>query len=255
MSFFEIKNLRAGIEGKEIIKGVNLTIEKGEFHAVMGPNGSGKSTLANVIMGNPEYEVYEGEILFNGKNILEMKPDERSRSGLFLSFQHPVPIPGVSVSKFLKRAVEARYQEKNEKFNTSQFIKQLKEYVDFLEMNKDFVNRSLNEGFSGGEKKRLEMLQMLMLKPSLAVLDEVDSGLDIDAIKIVAKAVNALKSPEFSVFIITHYQRILNYIQPQFVHVLMDGKIVTSGGPELVHKLEEMGYDWIREPNSSTVNS
>ncbi|GAB4170030.1 MAG: Fe-S cluster assembly ATPase SufC [Calditrichia bacterium] len=252
MSFFEIKNLRAGIEGKEILKGVNLKIEKGEFHAVMGPNGSGKSTLANVVMGNPAYEVIDGEILFNGQNILEMASDERARLGMFLSFQHPVAIPGVSASKFLKRAVEAKLKEKGEKFNASAFIKDLKHYVNFLEMNNDFVNRSLNEGFSGGEKKRLEMLQMLMLKPSLAVLDEVDSGLDIDAIKVVSKAVNELKNGEFSVFIITHYQRILNYIQPQFVHVLMDGKIVTSGGPELVHKLEEMGYDWIREPNGVT---
>jgi Fe-S cluster assembly ATP-binding protein len=254
MSFFEIKNLHAGIEGKEILKGVNLKIEKGEYHAVMGPNGSGKSTLANVIMGNPQYEVYEGEILFNGKNLFDMTPDERSRAGLFLSFQHPVPIPGVSVSKFLKRALETRAKEKGEKFNTAQYIKQLKEHVEFLEMKRDFVNRSLNEGFSGGEKKRLEMLQMLLLKPTLAVLDEVDSGLDIDAIKVVAKAVNALKGPDFSVFIITHYQRILNYIQPQFVHVLMEGKIVMSGGPELVQKLEELGYDWIKEPNSSNVN-
>lgn len=251
MSFFEIRDLRAGIEGKEILKGINLKIEKGEVHAVMGPNGSGKSTLANVIMGNPSYEVYGGEILFQGQNILELSPDERSRLGLFLSFQHPVAIPGVTVSKFLKRAIEARMKESGEQFNASQFIKELKEKVKIMGIDPNFVNRALNEGFSGGEKKRLEMLQMLMLKPSLAVLDEVDSGLDIDAIKVVSQAVEQLKSPEFSVFIITHYQRILNYIKPNFTHILMEGKIVMTGGPELVEKLEEMGYDWIKEPNAS----
>ena len=255
MNVLEIKNLHAGIEGQKILKGVNLTIKKGEFHALMGPNGSGKSTLSNVIMGSPGYEVYSGEIFFKEKNVMEMRPDERSRLGLFLSFQHPVPIPGVSVSKFLKRAIEVRVKEKGEKFQASQFIKSLKGHVSFLEIENSFVNRSLNEGFSGGEKKRMEMLQMLMLNPDLVVLDELDSGLDIDAIKVVSKAVNKLKEKDnFSVFIITHYQRILNYINPDFVHVLVNGKIATSGGPELVGKLEEQGYDWVKEKSTVSAN-
>ncbi len=248
MTILEIKNLHASIEGKKILNGVNLKINEGEFHAVMGPNGSGKSTLSNVIMGNPKYEVLDGEVIFKGKNILEMSTDERSRLGLFLSFQHPVSIPGVSVAKFLKRALEVRANEKGEKLKASEYIKTLKNHVSFLEMDNSFVNRSLNEGFSGGEKKRMEMLQMLMVDPELVILDELDSGLDIDAIKVVSRAVNKLKEkPGFSVFIITHYQRILNYIQPDFVHVLVDGQIAVSGGKELVGKLEESGYDWIKE--------
>jgi len=255
MNILEIKNLSAGIEGQKILKGVDLTIKQGEFHALMGPNGSGKSTLSNVIMGSPGYEVYDGEIHFKGHNIMEMATDERARLGLFLSFQHPVAIPGVSVSKFLKRAIEAQMAEKGEKFKASQFIKDLKSQVAFLNMDNSFVNRSLNDGFSGGEKKRMEMLQMLMLNPELVVLDELDSGLDIDAIKVVSKAVNKLKeNKEFSVFIITHYQRILNYIEPDFVHVLVDGKIAVSGGGELVGKLEAQGYDWIKEKNPQPVN-
>jgi len=254
MNVLEIKNLRAGIEGKEILKGVNLTIKEGEFHALMGPNGSGKSTLSNIVMGSPGYELISGEIIFKGKNLNKIPPDERSRLGLFLSFQHPVPIPGVSVAKFLKRAVEVRMIENGEKFKAAEYIKTLKKHVSFLEMDNNFVNRSLNDGFSGGEKKRMEMLQMLTLDPDLVILDELDSGLDIDAIKVVSKAVNELKKKEnFAVFIITHYQRILNYIQPDFVHVLVDGTIAASGGSELVGKLEEMGYDWIREKHSHSA--
>jgi Fe-S cluster assembly ATP-binding protein len=256
MKILEIKNLEAGIEGKKILKGVNLTINEGEFHALMGPNGSGKSTLSNVIMGSPGYEVYAGEIFYKEQNIMEMAPDERARLGMFLSFQHPVPIPGVSASKFLKRAVEVRAIEKGEKFQASKFIKKIKEHIAFLDMKTDFVNRSLNDGFSGGEKKRMEMLQMLMLEPEIVLLDELDSGLDIDAIKVVSKAVNKLKENEkFSVFIITHYQRILNYIEPDFVHVLVDGRIATSGGGELVGKLEEQGYDWIIEKNAEATTA
>jgi Fe-S cluster assembly ATP-binding protein len=241
-----VRELYASVEGKPILKGLNLELGYGEIHALMGPNGSGKSTLSNVIMGHPSYEVTGGEIFFKGKNILDLSVDERSRLGLFLAFQYPMAIPGVTVSKFLKKAVEARVPE-NEKFNATGFLKDVRENMKFLEMEKGFINRYLNEGFSGGEKKRMEILQMLMLKPSLAILDETDSGLDIDALKVVSKGVNRLQGEDFTALVITHYQRILNYIRPQFVHILYQGRIVTSGGPELVDRLENEGYDWIKK--------
>jgi Fe-S cluster assembly ATP-binding protein len=248
-----IKNLHASIDEKPILNGLDLELGYGEIHALMGPNGSGKSTLSNIIMGHPSYEVTEGEIWFKGQDILEMDVDERSRSGLFLAFQYPMAIPGVTVSKFLKRAIEARLSE-GEKFNASSFLKDVRENMKFLEMEKNFINRYLNEGFSGGEKKRMEILQMLMLKPTLSILDETDSGLDIDALKVVSKGVNKMVGSNFTALIITHYQRILDYIEPQFVHILYQGRIVTSGGPDLVHKLEKEGYDWVKkEFSGSTV--
>lgn len=248
-----IKNLHASIDGKSILNGLDLELGYGEIHALMGPNGSGKSTLSNIVMGHPSYEVTAGEIWFKGQNILEMDVDERSRNGLFLAFQYPMAIPGVTVSKFLKRAVEARLA-KGEKFNAPLFLKEVRENMKFLEMEKNFINRYLNEGFSGGEKKRMEILQMLMLKPTLSILDETDSGLDIDALKVVSKGVNKMVGKDFTALIITHYQRILDYIEPQFVHILYQGRIVTSGGPELVHKLEKEGYEWVKkEFSGSTV--
>lgn len=243
--FFEIRNLQAKTEDKQILKGVNLVINPGETHALMGPNGSGKSTLANVIMGHPSYEVTGGEIIFQGQNVLEMEPDERARLGLFLAFQYPVAIPGVSVAKFLKSAADARFGQNSIK--PAAFIKELRENMKFLEMGDAFINRSLNDGFSGGEKKRMEILQMLTLKPSLAVMDETDSGLDIDALRIVSKGVNKLVGPTFGLLVITHYERILRYINPGYLHVLIDGQIAMSGGPELVKDVEKSGYDWIRE--------
>jgi len=244
----KIENLCARIDGKEILRGINLTARTGEVHALMGPNGSGKSTLANVLMGHPKYEVTDGKIFIDGVNILELPANERALMGLFLAFQYPVEISGVTVAKFLKRAVEARnsFSENGQKFNVSGYIKELKENVDFLEMDKNFVNRYLNEGFSGGEKKRMEVLQMLMLKPKFVVMDETDSGLDIDAIKVVSRGVNKLRGPQLGALIITHYQRILNYVSPDFVHIMYQGRIVSSGGPELVGVLEERGYEWIR---------
>lgn len=243
--FFEIRNLHAKTEDKQILKGVNLVINPGETHALMGPNGSGKSTLANVIMGHPSYDVTGGEIIFQGQNVLEMEPDERARLGLFLAFQYPVAIPGVSVAKFLKSAADARFGQNSIK--PAAFIKELRENMKFLEMGDAFINRSLNDGFSGGEKKRMEILQMLTLKPSLAVMDETDSGLDIDALRIVSKGVNKLVGPTFGLLVITHYERILRYINPGYLHVLIDGQIAMSGGPELVKDVEKSGYDWIRE--------
>lgn len=247
MSDAEIKivNLHARCEEKPILKGVNLTINKGEVHALMGPNGSGKSTLSNVIMGHPSYEVTEGEIWIKGQNIVEMEPDERARLGIFLAFQYPVAIPGVTVAKFLKSSTDAILGEK--KRTASEFLKELRENMKFLEMNEVFLNRFLNDGFSGGEKKRMEILQMLMLKPCFAVMDETDSGLDIDALQVVSKGVNKLTGPDFSLLVITHYERILKHIKPDHLHVLIDGKIVMTGGPELVKELEEKGYDWIRQ--------
>ncbi|MFZ5518186.1 MAG: Fe-S cluster assembly ATPase SufC [Candidatus Zhuqueibacterota bacterium] len=244
----KIENLYARIDGKEILRGINLTTRTGEVHALMGPNGSGKSTLANVLMGHPKYDVTDGKILIDDVNVLELPANERALMGLFLAFQYPVEISGVTVAKFLKRAVEARraFSGNGQKLNVSGYIKELKENVDFLEMDKNFVNRYLNEGFSGGEKKRMEVLQMLMLKPKFVVLDETDSGLDIDAIKVVSKGVNKLRGPQLSALIITHYQRILNYVSPDFVHIMYQGRIVTSGGPELVGVLEEKGYEWIK---------
>ncbi|MBN2013102.1 Fe-S cluster assembly ATPase SufC [candidate division KSB1 bacterium] len=246
---FKIENLHANVEGKPILKGVNLTMRTGETHALMGPNGSGKSTLANVIMGHPKYEVTEGRILVNDINILDLEADERSHLGLFLAFQYPVEISGVTVTKFLKRALESKYAaaSNGKRFQAKEFINELRENVEFLDLDMKFVNRYLNEGFSGGEKKRMEVLQMLMLKPKFAILDETDSGLDIDAIKVVSKGVNKLKGPDMGTVVITHYQRILNYVKPDYVHILYLGQVVTSGGPEMVTLLEEQGYDWVKE--------
>ncbi len=250
-----IKNLHVSVEGIEILKGLNLEINKGEVHAIMGPNGSGKSTLANTLMGHPAYEVTEGEIWFKGQNLVELTADQRSRLGLFLAFQYPSSIPGVSVANFLRAALNARYDKESgdngrgqsRGISMREFRALMKEKMEMLQMDADFARRYLNEGFSGGEKKRLEILQMAMLKPEIAVLDETDSGLDIDALRIVSEGVNQLLSPDLGVLVITHYQRILNYIKPQHVHILMGGRIVLSGEPELALELEEKGYDWIKE--------
>jgi Fe-S cluster assembly ATP-binding protein len=249
MSELEIRNLHVAVEGKEILKGVDLTIRKGEVHAIMGPNGTGKSTLSNALMGHPFYEVTEGEVLFKGQNILELAPDERSRMGIFLAFQYPVSIPGVSVANFLRSAINARRKAENPEdkgIPVPEFRKLLKEKMDTLRMDHSFGGRYLNEGFSGGEKKRAEILQMATLKPEFAILDETDSGLDIDALRIVSEGVNALRGPELGVMLITHYQRILNYIKPDYVHVMLGGRIVESGGAELALQLEEHGYEWAR---------
>ncbi len=251
MSYLQIKNLHARTGDIEILKGVNLEINKGEVHALMGPNGSGKSTLSSVIMGHPDYEVTEGDILLNGESILEMDPDERALAGLFLCFQYPVAIPGVSISNFMKKAVDARHPEG--KAPAGPFLKEMRENMEYLDMDKAFANRGLNEGFSGGEKKRMEILQMMMFKPSIAIMDETDSGLDIDALQVVAKGVNKMRGPDLGLLVITHYERILTYINPQFLHILMEGKIVMSGGPELVKTLEEKGYDWVREQIAVTA--
>jgi len=240
----EIQNLHVRIEEREILHGVDLKVSKGETHALMGPNGSGKSTLANTIMGNPNYEVTEGRIVFNGEDMTEADPDERARAGLFLAFQYPATIPGVSVANFLRLAVNAR---RDEPMKVKDFGKYMRENVDLLKIDPSFVSRYLNEGFSGGEKKRAEILQLAMLKPEIAVLDETDSGLDIDALRIVSDGVNALSGPGMGSLIITHYTRILNYVRPQFVHIMLDGRIVREGGPELADKLEEHGYDFIRK--------
>jgi len=246
MSELVIKNLHVKIEDKEILKGVDLTIKQGEIHAIMGPNGTGKSTLAYTLMGHPNYEVTEGEVWFKDQNILELQPDERARLGLFLAFQYPVSIPGVTVANFLRSALNARRRAANPEDKgvpIPEFRKMLKEQMSLLKMDHAFAGRYLNEGFSGGEKKRAEILQMAALKPEIAILDETDSGLDIDALRIVADGVNALMSSDMGVLVITHYQRLLNYIKPQFVHVLIDGRIVRSGGPELAEELEITGYD------------
>lgn len=250
MSQLEIRNLHVSIEGKEILKGVDLTVGQGEVHAIMGPNGTGKSTLAYTLMGHPSYEVTEGEVIFQGQNILELEPDERSRLGLFLAFQYPVSIPGVTVANFLRTALNARRRARNPEdkgIPIPEFRKMMKERMDLLKMDTAFAGRYLNEGFSGGEKKRAEILQMAMLRPEIAVLDETDSGLDIDALRIVSEGVNALRGPEVGVLVITHYQRILNYIKPDYVHVMMGGRVVESGGPDLALHLEEHGYEWVRE--------
>ena len=240
----EIKNLHVRTEDREILHGVDLNVAKGETHALMGPNGSGKSTLANTVMGNPVYEVTEGEILFNGEDLTEADPDERARAGLFLAFQYPATIPGVSVANFLRMAVNAR---RDEPMKVKDFGKYMRENVELLKIDPEFVSRYLNEGFSGGEKKRAEILQLAMLRPEIAVLDETDSGLDIDALRIVSEGVNKLRGPEMGSLIITHYTRILNYVKPDFVHILLDGRIVREGGSELADELEEKGYDFIRE--------
>jgi Fe-S cluster assembly ATP-binding protein len=254
MSEIEIRNLHAGIEGKEILNGVNLTVRQGEVHALMGPNGTGKSTLAYVLMGHPNYEVTGGEVIFAGQNILELDPDERARMGLFLAFQYPIAIPGVSVANFLRTAVNARRKAENpddKGVPIPEFRDMLKERMDLLKMDHSFAGRYLNEGFSGGEKKRAEILQMAALQPEIAILDETDSGLDIDALRIVSDGVNALRGADLGVLVITHYQRILNYIKPDYVHIMIGGKIVESGGPELALRLEEQGYDWLREKNEA----
>jgi len=238
-----IKNLKAGIEGKEILKGIDLEIGAGEVHAIMGPNGSGKSTLSSVLAGRTDYEVTEGEVLFNGKNLLELNPEERAREGLFLAFQYPVEIPGVSTINFLKTAIaEIREYRGLPALEAKDFLKLVKEKQALVELKGSLVNRAVNEGFSGGEKKRNEVFQMAMLEPALAILDETDSGLDIDALKIVANGVNKLRSPKRSFVVITHYQRLLDYIVPDFVHVLYEGRIVKSGGKELAMELEKKGY-------------
>ncbi|MCL4272134.1 MAG: Fe-S cluster assembly ATPase SufC [Anaerolineales bacterium] len=250
MSQLEIKDLHVSIEDKEILKGLSLTLKQGEIHAIMGPNGTGKSTLAYTLMGHPNYTVTSGEVLLDGENVLEMEPDERSRAGVFLAFQYPVAIPGVTVANFLRSAVNSRRRAENPEdkgMPIPEFRKMLKEKMDALKMDHNFAGRYLNDGFSGGEKKRAEILQMATLKPRFAILDETDSGLDIDALRIVSEGVNALSGPELGVLVITHYQRLLNYIKPQFVHVMMGGRIVESGGPELALHLEEHGYDWLRE--------
>lgn len=243
-----IKDLHAEVEEKEILKGIYLEVKAGEVHAIMGPNGSGKSTLAAVIAGKEEFEVTEGEILLNQEDIQELDPEERAHKGVFLSFQYPVEIPGVSVTNFIKTAInETRKAKGVADMPAAEMLKKIKEKADLLEIDRKFLSRSLNEGFSGGEKKRNEIFQMAMLEPKLAILDETDSGLDIDALKIVANGVNKLRSSENAVIVITHYQRLLDYIVPDHVHVLMDGKIVKSGSKELAYELEEKGYDWIKE--------
>ena len=250
MSQLEIRNLHVSIENKEILKGLDLIIEQGKVHAIMGPNGTGKSTLAYTLMGHPNYSVTEGEVLYKGQNILELEPDERSRAGIFLAFQYPVAIPGVTVANFLRSAINSRRRVENPEDKgvpIPEFRKMLKEKMDMLKMDHNFAGRYLNEGFSGGEKKRAEILQMATLKPEIAILDETDSGLDIDALKIVSEGVNTLAGPELGVLVITHYQRLLNYIKPDYVHVMLDGRIVESGGPDLALHLEEHGYEWVRE--------
>lgn len=251
----EIRNLHASVENKPILRGVNLTIKQGEVHALMGPNGSGKSTLANVLLGHPAYQVTGGQIIFEGEDLLEMSPDERSRAGLFLAFQYPVSIPGVTLANFLRQAINSRMKAKDpdsKGISIPEFRRLLRAKMDNLQMDHSFAGRYLNEGFSGGEKKRAEILQMATLEPRIAILDETDSGLDIDALRVVSEGVNKLRGPNLGVLVITHYQRILNYIQPQFVHVMMNGQIVESGGAELALHLEERGYDWIREKYSAT---
>ena len=250
MSQLEIKNLHVSEEGKAILKGVDLTVEQGKVHAIMGPNGTGKSTLAYTLMGHPNYTVTEGEIIFKGQNVLELEPDERSRLGVFLAFQYPVAIPGVTVANFLRTAINARRRAENPEdkgMPIPEFRKLLKEKMAMLKMDQNFAGRYLNEGFSGGEKKRAEILQLATLSPAIAILDETDSGLDIDALRIVSEGVNALMNENLGVLIITHYQRLLNYIKPDYVHVMLDGRIVESGGPDLALHLEEKGYEWIRE--------
>ena len=245
-----IKNLHASVDGKEILKGLNLEVKAGEVHAIMGPNGSGKSTLASVIAGNDSFDVSEGQVILDGEDLAELAPEERAHKGIFLSFQYPVEIPGVSVTNFIRTAInETRKARKQDEMPAKDMLKLIREKSELLEIDRKFLSRSLNQGFSGGEKKRNEIFQMAMLEPKVAILDETDSGLDIDALRIVANGVNKLKSDKNAVILITHYQRLLDYIVPDFVHVLLDGKIVKSGGKELAHELEEKGYDWIKAEN------
>ena len=242
----KIENVKASVEGKEILKGLNLEIKGGEVHAIMGPNGTGKSTLASALMGHPKYEVTCGTVTLDGDDILEMAVDERARKGLFLAMQYPSEISGVTNADFLRTAMNARLGEGNE-ISLMKFIREMDKKMKVLEMDDSFSHRYVNEGFSGGEKKRNEILQMAMIKPRIAILDEIDSGLDIDALKIVAKGVNDMINPELGLLVITHYQRLLNYVKPNYVHVMMQGRIVKSGGPELAERLEAEGYDWIKE--------
>ena len=243
----EVKNLHATINGKEILKGVNLVIKTGEVHAIMGPNGSGKSTLSAVLVGNPMYEVTQGEVTFNGKDLLAMAPEDRAHEGLFLSFQYPVEIPGVSMTNFMRAAInEKRKYQGLEPMSAGDFIKLMKEKRKVVELDSKLSNRSVNEGFSGGEKKRNEIFQMAMLEPTLSILDETDSGLDVDALRVVAEGVNKLKRPDTSTIVITHYDRLLDLIKPDIVHVLFNGRIVKTGGPELAKEIEDKGYDWIK---------
>ena len=244
----KINNLHASVEGKGILKGINLEVKPGEVHAIMGPNGSGKSTLAAVIAGNEDFEVTEGSVSFNNEDISELAPEERAHKGIFMSFQYPTEIPGVTVTNFMKTAInETRKAQGLEEMPANEMLKKIREKSEMLEIDRKFLSRSLNEGFSGGEKKRNEIFQMAMLEPKLAILDETDSGLDIDALRIVADGVNRLRSKDNATIVITHYQRLLDYIVPDYVHVLFDGKIVKSGGKELAHELEEKGYDWIKQ--------
>ncbi|MBM6019134.1 Fe-S cluster assembly ATPase SufC [Staphylococcus epidermidis] len=245
-STLEIKDLHVSIEDKEILKGVNLTINTGEINAIMGPNGTGKSTLSSAIMGHPSYEVTQGEVLLDGVNILELDVDERAKAGLFLAMQYPSEITGVTNADFMRSAINAK-REEGQEINLMQFIKKLDKQMDFLDIDKDMAQRYLNEGFSGGEKKRNEILQLMMLEPKFAILDEIDSGLDIDALKVVSKGINQMRGEEFGALMITHYQRLLNYITPDKVHVMYGGKVVKSGGPELAKRLEEEGYEWVKE--------
>jgi len=256
MSELEIRNLHVSIDSREILKGVDLKVKQGEVHALMGPNGTGKSTLAYTLMGHPNYEITDGEIWFKGQNIVELEPDVRSHLGLFLAFQYPVAIPGVTVANFLRTALNARRKVEHPEdkgISIPEFRRLLKEQMDLLKMDHSFAGRYLNEGFSGGEKKRAEVLQMAVLQPEIAVMDETDSGLDIDALRIVSEGVNALRGPGLGVLVITHYQRILNYIKPDFVHIMMSGRVVETGGPDLALHLEEHGYDWLREKNGEVV--
>jgi Fe-S cluster assembly ATP-binding protein len=246
MAELEIRDLHVRVEDKEILRGLDLDVEKGKIHALMGPNGSGKSTLANAIMGHPGFEVIEGTITLKGTDITEANPDERSRAGLFMAFQYPVAIPGVTVSKYLRMIVNAHREERGEEpIKIKEFAKTTQEAMDLMNIPKDFSSRYLNEGFSGGEKKRMEILQLAVMRPELAILDETDSGLDIDALRTVAEGVNRFAGPDLGVLIITHYQRILHLVEPDFVHVMYDGRIVKEGGPELVEQLEAKGYGWI----------
>jgi len=252
----EIRNLHASVEGHEILKGVTLSVKPGEVHSIMGPNGSGKSTLAQVLAGHPSYEVTAGEVLYEGKDLLELAPDERAGRGVFLAFQYPVEIPGVSTNYFLKAALNAvRKYRGEEELDAMDFLALVKERIKLVEMDERFLNRAVNEGFSGGEKKRNEILQMAMLEPKLAILDETDSGLDIDALRIVAGGVNALRRPDRSMIVVTHYQRLLDYIVPDFVHVLVDGRIAKSGGKELALELESKGYAWATEASVTPASA
>ena len=244
----KVSNLHASINGKEILKGINLEVRPGEVHAIMGPNGSGKSTLSNVLVGHPAYEVTEGEVTFNGKNLLELAPEDRSHEGMFLSFQYPVEIPGVSMVNFMRAAINEQRKYKGlAPLVANEFLKLMREKRAFVELDSKLANRSVNEGFSGGEKKRNEIFQMAMLEPRLSILDETDSGLDIDALRIVAEGVNKLKTPETSTIVITHYQRLLDYLKPDVVHVLYKGRIVKTAGPELALEIEKRGFDWIKK--------